>query len=156
MQAKLDQAKLRTDMLNGARLLKAHKLSNGKLGVDWFLLGRRHRNFLAAALGDELQAGVPYYGAAAETASVSRNQGAAADPLCRERRHINAMWPAFEAALKAARRPLRGPFLPGHSARLSQQLHAEVCGSCCQPVVGSHLGVFPQAPDLIPAGIGRV
>src|SRR5690242_11514638 len=31
MQAKLDQAKLRTDMLNGARWLKSHQGSTGKL-----------------------------------------------------------------------------------------------------------------------------
>src|SRR6185369_10424923 len=39
MQAKLDQAKLRTDMLNGARFLKAHRLSTGKLGVTGFCWG---------------------------------------------------------------------------------------------------------------------
>ncbi len=41
LQAGLDQAKLRTDMLNGARFLKTHKLSTGKLGVTGLLLGRR-------------------------------------------------------------------------------------------------------------------
>src|SRR5688572_24936611 len=33
LQAGLDQAKLRTDMLNSARYLKSHAASNGKLGV---------------------------------------------------------------------------------------------------------------------------
>ena len=42
LQAGLDQAKLRTDMLNSARFLKAHALSTGKLGVHRLLLGRRH------------------------------------------------------------------------------------------------------------------
>jgi carboxymethylenebutenolidase len=36
LQAGLDQAKLRTDMLNNARYLKAHQLSTGKLGVTGF------------------------------------------------------------------------------------------------------------------------
>src|ERR1051325_5771598 len=36
LQAKLDQAKLRADMLNSARYLKAHALSSGKLGVTGF------------------------------------------------------------------------------------------------------------------------
>ena len=36
LQAKLDQAKLRADMLNGARFVKAHALSSGKLGVTGF------------------------------------------------------------------------------------------------------------------------
>jgi carboxymethylenebutenolidase len=43
MQAKLDQAKLRVDMLNGARWLKAHKLSNNKLGVTGFCWGGGYR-----------------------------------------------------------------------------------------------------------------
>src|SRR6478735_9760904 len=33
LQAKIDQAKLRTDMLNSARFLRAHKLANGKLAA---------------------------------------------------------------------------------------------------------------------------
>ena len=39
LQAGLDQGKLRTDMLNGSRFLKAHKLSTGKLGVTGFCWG---------------------------------------------------------------------------------------------------------------------
>ena len=51
LQAGLDQAKLRTDMLNSARFVKAHKLSTGKLGVTGFCWGGGTINFLAAALG---------------------------------------------------------------------------------------------------------
>ncbi len=36
LQAGLDQAKLRTDMLNSARHLKAHASSTGRLGVTGF------------------------------------------------------------------------------------------------------------------------
>src|SRR5437667_7945535 len=39
LQAGLDQDKLRTDMVNSARFLKAHALSSGKLGVIGFCLG---------------------------------------------------------------------------------------------------------------------
>src|SRR5690242_17718700 len=70
LQAGLDQGKLRMDMLNGARFLKAHKLSTGKLGVTGFCWGGSTTNFLAVTLGADLQAGAPFYGAAAETASV--------------------------------------------------------------------------------------
>ena len=42
LQAKLDQAKLRTDMLNSARYLKAHALSSGQARRHRLLLGRRH------------------------------------------------------------------------------------------------------------------
>src|SRR6266404_4720780 len=47
LQAKLDQARLRTDMLNGAKFLKAHKLSTGKLGVTGFCWGGGTTNWLA-------------------------------------------------------------------------------------------------------------
>ena len=51
LQAKLDQAKLRTDMLNSARFLKSHKLSTGKLGATGFCWGGGTTNFLAATMG---------------------------------------------------------------------------------------------------------
>src|SRR5882672_3138358 len=70
LQAALDQAKLRTDMVNSARFLKAHALSTGKLGVTGFCWGGGTTNFLAVTLGAEMKAGVPFYGAAAETAGV--------------------------------------------------------------------------------------
>src|SRR5947208_3008265 len=61
LQAGLDQGKLRTDMLNSARFLKAHSLSAGKLGVIGFCWGGGTTNFLAAALGAVMHAGVPFY-----------------------------------------------------------------------------------------------
>ena len=72
LQAKLDQGRLRADMLNGARFLKGHKLSSGKLGVTGFCWGGGTTNWIATAMGADLNAGVPFYGAAAETASVPK------------------------------------------------------------------------------------
>ena len=102
MQAKLDQAKLRTDMLNGARWLKAHKLSTGKLGVTGFCWGGGTSNFLATAMGADLQAAAPYYGAAADTASVAKIKSALLIHFAGNDSGINGMWPAYEGALKAA------------------------------------------------------
>jgi carboxymethylenebutenolidase len=103
LQAGLDQAKLRTDMLNGARFLKTHALSTGKLGVTGFCWGGSTTNFLAVALGADLQAGVPFYGAAAETARVSDIKAPLLIQYAESDERINAMWPAFESALKASR-----------------------------------------------------
>ena len=100
LQASLDQAKLRTDMLNSARFVKAHALSSGKLGVTGFCWGGSTTNFLAAALGAEMLAGVPFYGAAAETASVPNIKAALLIHYAEHDERINAMWPAYEAALK--------------------------------------------------------
>jgi carboxymethylenebutenolidase len=102
MWAKLDQAKLRTDMLNGARFLKSHKLSSGSLGVTGFCWGGGTANYLAVALGAELQAAVPFYGAAPETASVPKIKAPLLIHYAENDERINSMWPAFEEALKAA------------------------------------------------------
>lgn len=102
MQTRLDQAKLRTDMLNSARFLKSHKLSNGKLGVTGFCWGGGTTNWLAVALGADMQAGVPFYGIAAETAGVSKIKAPLLIQYAESDERINSMWPAFEAALKSA------------------------------------------------------
>jgi len=86
MQAKLDQPKLRTDMLNGARFLKAHALSSGRLGVTGFCWGGGTTNWLATELGADMQA---------------------------KDERINAMRPAFEAALKQAGVPHEMHVYPG-------------------------------------------
>ena len=113
LQAGLDQGKLRTDMLNGARFLKAHKLSTGKLGVTGFCWGGGTTNFLAAALGADMQAGVPYYGAATETASVPKIKAPLLIQYAESDERINAMWPAFESALKAAGVSYQAHIYPG-------------------------------------------
>jgi carboxymethylenebutenolidase len=102
LQAGLDQAKLRTDMLNSARYLKGHAVSTAKLGVTGFCWGGGTANFLATALGTDMHAGVPFYGAAAETAAVPAIKAALLIQYAENDERINAMWPAYEAALKAA------------------------------------------------------
>jgi carboxymethylenebutenolidase len=102
LQAGLDQAKLRTDMVNSARYLKSLALSTGKLGVTGFCWGGGTTNFLAVTLGTEMKAGVPFYGAAAETARVAEIKAPLLIQYAENDERINAMWPAFEAALKAA------------------------------------------------------
>ena len=76
MQRTLDQAKLRQDMLNSARYVKNHELSNGKLGATGFCWGGGTTNFLATEMGDELQAGAPFYGRAADTDQVGNIKAA--------------------------------------------------------------------------------
>jgi len=113
LQAGLDQAKLRTDMLNSARWLKAQPGSSGKLGVTGFCWGGGTTNWLAATLGPDMQAGVPFYGAAADTASVASIKAPLLIQFAESDERINAMWPAFETALKAAAVPHEAHFYPG-------------------------------------------
>ena len=93
---------MRTDLLNSARFIKLSPLSNGKLGVIGFCYGGGIVNYLAATLGADMQAGVPYYGVAADTASVSKIKAPLVCHLAEHDERINATYPAFEAALKAA------------------------------------------------------
>ena len=102
LQAGLDQGKLRTDMLNSARFLKAHALSSGKLGATGFCWGGGTTNFLAVSLGADLKAAAPYYGAAPVTAAVPDIKAALLINYAENDDNINNMWPAYETALKAA------------------------------------------------------
>ncbi len=102
LQAKLDQGKLRADMLNSARWLRAQDLSSKKLGVTGFCWGGGTTNWLATELGADLQAAAPFYGAAAPTAKVPAIKAALLIHYAENDERINSMWPAYETALKAA------------------------------------------------------
>jgi carboxymethylenebutenolidase len=100
MQRTLDQAKLRQDMLNSARYVKNHELSNGKLGATGFCWGGGTTNFLATEMGDELQAGAPFYGRAADTDQVGNIKAAILVHYAEDDERVNAMRADYEAALK--------------------------------------------------------
>lgn len=101
LQARLDQGKLRADMLNGARFVKAHALSTGSLGMTGFCWGGGTTNALACALGADLKAAAPFYGAAPDTAAVATIRAPLLVHYAENDARINAMWPGYEAALKA-------------------------------------------------------
>ena len=101
LQSGLDQGKLRTDMLNSARFLKAHALSSGKLGVTGFCWGGSTSNWLAVALGADLKAAAPYYGAAAADTAPSV-KAAILGHYAENDAGVNATRPPYEAALKSA------------------------------------------------------
>ncbi len=101
MQASLDQTKLRQDMVNSARYLKSHPLSNGKLGATGFCWGGGMVNNLAVAMGGELSAGVPFYGPAPAAADVAKIKAPLLLHYAENDERINGMWPDYENALKA-------------------------------------------------------
>jgi carboxymethylenebutenolidase len=102
MQAKLDQGKLRTDMLNGAKFLKAHALSSGKLAATGFCWGGGTTNYLAVMMEGDLQAAAPYYGAAPKKEAVPDIRAPLLLNYAENDPGINGMWPEYEEALKAA------------------------------------------------------
>jgi carboxymethylenebutenolidase len=102
LQAKLDQAKLRQDMLNSAKWVKAHALSTKKLGATGFCWGGGTTNFLAAAMGSDLQAGAPYYGVAAETAAVGKIRAPLLVHLAEQDPRVNETYTTYQEELKKA------------------------------------------------------
>jgi carboxymethylenebutenolidase len=100
-------------MVNGAAFLKTHKLSTGKLGVTGFCWGGGTTNYIAAEMGGAVAAAAPFYGAAAETSSVGKIRAPLLIHYAENDERINAMWPAFEKALKAAGVPYEMHMYPG-------------------------------------------
>ncbi|MEL7186076.1 MAG: dienelactone hydrolase family protein [Pseudomonadota bacterium] len=100
MQRSLDQAKLQQDMVNSARFVREHELSNGRLGATGFCWGGGTTNFLATAMGDELAAGAPFYGRAAATDKVGLIRAAIQVHYAEDDPRVNALRDEYEAALK--------------------------------------------------------
>jgi carboxymethylenebutenolidase len=87
-------------MVNSARFVKSHELSNGKLGATGFCWGGGMTNLLATELGEELNAGAPFYGRAADTDQVGNIEAALLVHYAEDDPRVNAMRADFEAALK--------------------------------------------------------
>ena len=103
--AKLDQAKTLQDFLASAAWLKARADGNGKLGVVGFCWGGGMVHSLATRLPD-LTAGVPFYGNVPAVAEAAKVKAPLLVHLAGIDDRINAPWPAYEAALKAAGAPV--------------------------------------------------
>jgi carboxymethylenebutenolidase len=99
--ATLDQAKTREDFLAAAAHARRIEGGNGKLGAVGFCYGGGMVNWLATRLPD-LRAGAPFYGAAAPTEQVAHIKAELLITFADNDERINAAWPVYEAALKAA------------------------------------------------------
>jgi carboxymethylenebutenolidase len=113
LQSSLEPARLQQDMLNSARYLKAHELSNGKLGATGFCWGGATTNWLAVTLGSDLDAGVPFYGSAPDPDDVAGIRAPLLIHYAEDDERVNATRAAFEAALKANNVPHRMYTYPG-------------------------------------------
>jgi carboxymethylenebutenolidase len=99
--AKLDQAKTREDFLAAAAWLRARADGNGKLGAVGFCYGGGMVHWLATKLPD-LNAAVPFYGNSPAPELAALVKAPLQVHLAAVDERINAAWPAYEAALKAA------------------------------------------------------
>lgn len=99
--AQLDQAKTRQDFLAAAAVLKARPDSAGRMGVVGFCYGGGMAHFLATQLPD-LAAAVPFYGNHPPVEDAAKVKAPLLIHFAAVDERINAAWPAYEAALKAA------------------------------------------------------
>jgi carboxymethylenebutenolidase len=99
--SKLDQAKTREDFVTALGWLKARSETNGRVGAVGFCYGGGIVNMLATRVPD-LSAGVAFYGSAPNLDDVPKIKAALMIHSAETDERINAGWPAYEAALKAA------------------------------------------------------
>jgi carboxymethylenebutenolidase len=99
---KLDEAKVKADFLAAGAALKTQPGTNGRVGAVGFCFGGGIVNYLATQWSD-LNAGVPFYGAAPTLADVHRIRSPLLLHFAGNDDRINGMWPPYEAALQAAK-----------------------------------------------------
>ena len=99
--AQLDQTKTAEDFVAAANFLKARPEVVGKIGVVGFCYGGGVAHMLSTRLAD-LGAAVPFYGSQPAASAASQVKAPLLMHFAAVDERINASWPVYEAALKAA------------------------------------------------------
>ena len=109
---KLDQAKTREDFVAAAAFLKSRPECTGRIGVVGFCYGGGIANMLATRVPD-LGAAVPFYGNQPPAEDVPKIKAPLLIQYAEKDDRINAGWPAYETALKAAKVQYTAHIYPG-------------------------------------------
>jgi carboxymethylenebutenolidase len=108
---KVDKDKMFEDMVAAAMWLKARPDCTGKIGATGFCYGGSTANKLAARLGSDLSAAVPFYGGPPE--DIQKIKAAVLVHHGELDTRLAATWPAYDQALSAAHVPHEGYIYPG-------------------------------------------
>lgn len=101
LQATVDSTKLMNDFFAAVEWLTAHEAVNGRVAITGFCYGGGVANAAAVAFPD-LAGAVPFYGRQAAAADVPLIKAPLLLHYAELDERINAGWPEYEAALKAA------------------------------------------------------
>jgi carboxymethylenebutenolidase len=100
LQSKRDKNEMLEDFIAAYHYLKDQKECNGKVGVVGFCFGGGIANMMAVRIPD-LAAAVPFYGTQPPAEDVPNIRAPLLLHYAGLDTHVNAGWPAYEAALKA-------------------------------------------------------
>jgi len=101
LQQQVDPQKLMNDFFAAIEYLKGNESTTGKIGITGFCYGGGVCHASAVAY-PELAAAVPFYGRQANPEDVSKIRAPLLLHFAETDPNVNATWPTFEAALKAA------------------------------------------------------
>lgn len=101
LQSTVDGTKLMNDFFAAVEWLMAHEGSTGAVGITGFCYGGGVANAAAVAY-PELKAAVPFYGRQPAAADVEKIKAGLLIHYAGLDERVNAGWPDYEAALKAA------------------------------------------------------
>ena len=114
LQKQVDPEKLMNDFFAAIEYLRASPLGSGKVGITGFCYGGGVSNAAAVAY-PELDAAVPFYGRQAKPEDAPRIKAPLLLHFAANDDTVNATWPAYEAALKAAGTRYEAHVYPGTS-----------------------------------------
>lgn len=112
LQAQVDPQKLMNDFFAAIEHLQASDFTTDKIGIVGFCYGGGVSQAAAVAY-PELAASVPFYGRQARPEDVGRIQAPLLMHFAETDPNVNATWPAYEEALKAAGKTYEAYVYPG-------------------------------------------
>jgi carboxymethylenebutenolidase len=110
---KIDHKKMFEDMVAAALWLKSRSDCTGKIGITGFCYGGGVSNSMAARLGSDLSAAVPFYGSVPPTNDIPKIKAAILVHHGELDTRMAATWPAYDKALTAINVPHEGYIYPG-------------------------------------------
>ena len=112
LQKQVDPEKLMNDFFAAIEYLRASPMGSGKVGITGFCYGGGISNAAAVAY-PELDAAVPFYGRQAKPEDAPKIRSPLLLHFAENDENVNATWPAYEAALKAAGTRYEAHIYPG-------------------------------------------